>query len=128
MNLKQYNALTGDTKLAAALAIAMGWQVELRGVFDCVIVSDTNPDACGFAYKAFDPFSDDSIPYGLIGLRGIGLISDIAAPEIEGTGDDAKWCALSEVYGHGRTKTHAIVNAYINTDPMGHLAKFLKGE
>jgi hypothetical protein len=68
MNLTQYNALTGDTKLAAALAISMGWKrIQIASL---VLVWDEHKPIEKEAdetvpWRIFDPFSDASIPYGL---------------------------------------------------------------
>jgi hypothetical protein len=125
MNLTQYNALTGDTKLAAALAIAMGWKPHKRCMWwhsnGNLIVWDEHFVSLGSKARIFDPFTDDSIPYGLIGFESIDRLVC-----------SKYWnCyeAFAEVDYGGRvthsSKTHVIVLAYIAADPMGHLAKFL---
>lgn len=123
MNLTEYNAMPeGDLKLAVRLAVTMGWtRISTKSWhFPSVLVYDTFAPI-DFGWRAFDPFTDASIPYGLIG-RGVDEIGFL--PEL----DDfwvSKWS--------GRTffdtsKTHAILNAYCAADPSGHWARFLKGE
>jgi hypothetical protein len=128
MNLAQYNALTGDTKLAAALAIAMGWKVIKYDAFDGVHVANNSVLKNDGTYyhdwfRIFNPFADASIPYGLL-CNGVDHLTKFQDGKIK-----------AYVFGHYSTnpftfvsKTHAIVLAYIAADPMGHLAKFLKGE
>jgi hypothetical protein len=122
MNLEQYNALTGDTKLAAALAIAMGWEPQwiVYIVSWCANNIEVSQELdSGRSYRVFEPFADASIPYGLIG-RGV----DSVIGHLDG-GFSA--ISLPLVYTSDY-KTHAIVEAYIAADPKGHLNKFLKGE
>jgi hypothetical protein len=124
MNLKQYNALIGDTKLAAALAIAMGWRCSLaysitKGA-KCIFVEDPNID--GWACKKFDPFADASIPYGLLQEGAIEYCERMIGGDWQA--NIADYSFTNPAYRRS-SKTHAIVQAYIAADPMGHLAKFL---
>ena len=121
----------GDLKLAVRTAVTMGWKVNLHGVFECVQVYDKNSD--GYQGRYFNPFTDASIPYGLIG--GYGLVEEIGHEDdlfyaevfvrTEGSAGQGWVMRVEEV---SESKTHAILNAFCAADPLGHWAKFLKGE
>lgn len=116
MNLQQYNALTGDTKLAAALAIACGWYVhENLGIIYVFHPRGT----IGEVGLIFNPFTDASIPYGLIG-RGVHFVKYTCGFFVahSDSGESFKVATF-------KSKTHAIVQAYIAADVNGHLARFL---
>ena len=123
MNLTEYNAMPdGDTKLAVRLAVTMGWEPGYFWRFDNGFMVSQ------IAFKGknqrwwrtvFNPFTDASIPYGLIG-RGVQSV---------GLNLYSRFVATQEyVQRTDESKTHAILNAYCQADPMGHWAKFLKGE
>jgi hypothetical protein len=127
MTPKEYNAMPeGDTKLTVRLAITMGWH--------CVFAHQTHIDhyevgdllasdpkyVFGFRNKKFNPFTDPSIPYGLIG-RGVHVVAQLHSN---------KAVASAETHlpwSHAESKTHAIINAFCAADPMGHWSRFIKG-
>jgi hypothetical protein len=123
MTPKEYNAMPeGDTKLAARCAITCGWQ---SGDSNCRFIRSWCGDYVevtqkidGFiSYNAFEPFTDPSIPYGLIG-RGVASVIAHA---------DGDYSAISGRYiPTHESKTHAIVNAFCAADPQGHWARFMK--
>jgi hypothetical protein len=130
MNLEQYNALEGDTKLAAALAIACGWQhIKAFGKYEIRVAYDDDFFHQGvrlISWMRFDPFNDASITYGLLDSARELLLERRYT-------SNHWWVAFHRADGSiisrtSKSKTHAIVQAYIAADPMGHLAKFLKGE
>ena len=111
----------GDLKLAARTAVTMGWDITLAYIITqgqiSVFVGD--PSGEGFACKLFAPFTDASIPYGLIG-QGVWGVYQFHS--------NAKFMANGDSPNSLESKTHAILNAYCAADPSGHWAKFLKGE
>jgi hypothetical protein len=120
MNLAEYNALTGDTKLAAALAIACGWrQVKAFGLHEIRVAYDEDFVREGvrfISWYRFEPFADASIPYGLP-ISCVGGTHTLLGSYV------ASYCDQPNVIN--KSKTHAIVQEYIAADPMGHLNKFL---
>lgn len=123
MTPKEYNAMPeGDNKLAVRLAITMGWCASLlysatqNG--DRVFVED--PDDGGWACTLFNPFTDPSIPFGLIG-RGVIRVGQAEYSE--------KFYAVNGAKQHyfHESKTHAIIQAFCAADPLGHWARFMKG-
>ena len=123
MTLNDYNAMPeGDTKLAVRLAITMSWCVSLQWSITQgglrVFVEDPNKD--GWACKLFNPFTDPSIPYGLIG-RGVAGVAESALD------DFYAWTSNVNRSAIGSTKTHAIINVFCAEDPQGHWARFMKG-
>lgn len=123
MNSKQYEKLKGDTKLSVELAIAMGWEAEHINTNEhgCVEVGQWVGE--GYAmFRAWHPFRDASIPYG--------LLEDVTVRVLRIYHHEIWWANIqcpdgSLVTSGAKTKTHAIISAYIAADPRGHLAKFL---
>lgn len=120
MNLTEYNAMPeGDLKLAVRLAVTMGWTRlfilnGLRGEFLNVFDEEIHRNF------TFNPFTDASIPYGLIG-RGVDDVGYIPQTRIFYA---CQWAGES---AYNDSKTHAILNAYCAADPLGQWANFLKG-
>ena len=127
MNLTEYNAMPdGDLKLAVRTAVTMGWWPGYFWRFDNGFMVSQ------IAFKGkkqrwwrtvFNPFTDASIPYRLIG-QGV----DICGKCTEDGEFFAESFSSSDFHVYEKTLTHAILNAYCQADPMGHWAKFLKGE
>ena len=120
MTPKEYHAMPkGDTKLVTRLAITMGWHadgIELdAGV---VWVRETWFEESGMCIP-FSPFTDTSIPFGLISR---GYINYIHAHQ-----DGLYVVAASGYRWDSFSKTHAIINAYCAADPFEHWARFMKG-
>ena len=125
MTPKEYIAMPeGDTKLAARCAITCGWHcvfahqthIDHYEVRD-LLVSDPNY-VFGFRNKKFDPFTDPSIPYGLIGRGVDSMIVHL----------DGDYSARSDyLWARNTSKTHAIIQAFCAADPQGHFARFMKG-
>ena len=123
MNLTEYNAMPeGDLKLAMRTAVTMGWEPGYFWRFDNGFMVEQ------IAFKGkkqlwwrtvFNPFTYTSIPYGLIGC-GIWRVYQFQ--------NDNKFVVNGDTANALESKTHAILNAYCQADPMGHWAKFLKGE
>lgn len=123
MTLNDYdNMPEGDTKLAARCAITCGWNhIKAFGKYEIRVAYDEDFVHQGvrfISWLRFDPFTDPSIPYGLIG-RGVagvrkGLFSGYYAWTNENT-------------YRAESKTHAIINAFCAADPQGHWARFMKG-
>jgi hypothetical protein len=124
MTPKQYNAMPeGDNKLAVRLAITLGWDVA-RNFLDgqYVQVRDKELQKERFSpWVVFDPFTDASIPYGLIGHHNVFRISAYSPTSfyIETNRESTSMYALS--------KTHAIIQAFCAADLQGHWARFMKG-
>ena len=133
MNLTEYNAMPdGDTKLAVRLAVTMGWEPGYFWRFDNGFMVSQ------IAFKGkkqrwwravFNPFTDASIPYGLIGyglVEEIGHEDELCYAEVFVQSEDSagqRW--VKRVEEVSESKTHAILNAYCQSDPMGHWAKFI---
>ena len=129
MNLTEYNAMPdGDTKLAVRTAVTMGWTPKLielpNRASGCVWVGHPHKENTPWAFATFPwmPFTDASIPYGLIGLNAVYAV--IAFSD----GTFRSHVLYTRDVTASKSKTHAILNAYCQADPMGHWAKFLKGE
>ena len=130
MTPKEYNATPeGDPKLVARLAITMGWHSVFAHqthvdhyVIGDLLVSDPNY-VFGFRNKKFDPFTDPSIPYGLIG-RGI----DICGACTNDGDFFAESFSSKEFHVYAKSLTHAIIQAFCAADPLGHWAQFINGE
>jgi len=129
MNLTEYNAMPeGDLKLAVRTAVTCGWGSYGSynggaGYTWCSVVDGRvlvgHRYGYGFLAKPFSPFTDTSIPCGLIG-RGVQSV---------GLNLYSRFVATQEyVQRTNESKTHAILNAFCAADPSGHWAKFLKGE
>ena len=135
MNLTEYNAMPdGDLKLAARTAVTMGWNVSTDYISGDLFVWDGNWDEFS-PYAVFydwNPFTDASIPYGLIGyglVEEIGHEDELCYAEVFVRSEDSAgqgW--VKRVEEVSESKTHAILNAFCDADPSGHWAKFLKGE
>ena len=122
MTPKEYNAMPeGDTKLAVRLAITMGWYsdgIELN--MGVVWVRETWFEESGMCIP-FNPFTDHSIPFGLIG-HGVDSVVHVNVVHANTFVSRAnKSIACSEA------KTHAIIQAFCAADPLGHWARFMKG-
>ena len=124
MNLTEYNALPeGDLKLAVRLAVTMGWRVRQDTKTELRVA---NPDdfkhngVVFISWFAWSPFTDASIPYGLIG-QGVEQVAHTEYGYYAVTGKDTgvRWF---------KRVTHAIICEYNDADPLGHWTKFLKGE
>jgi hypothetical protein len=110
MNLTQYNTMPeGDTKLAVRLAITMGWDWLACATTECWVYEILS----GKVYsRKFNPFTDPSIPYGLPVSVYKGDISN-------------EWSASCDGYEcSGPSKTHAIIDAFCESDPLGRWARF----
>jgi hypothetical protein len=122
MTPKEYNAMPeGDTKLAARCAVTCGWQhVKAFGKHEIRVAYDDNFVHQGvrlISWLRFDPFTDTSIPYGLIGRGVAGVRKSLFSGYYAWVGGDV--C-------RAESKTHAIINAYCAADPLGHWARFTK--
>jgi hypothetical protein len=109
-----------DTALAVRLAVTMGWSnIELTPSSG-IILGESVEWSEDLAWRTWMPFADASIPYGLIG-RGV---QGCMGPDLGGF---YAWCVSTEFYKSEihKSKTHAIINAYCQADPMGHWAKFI---
>ena len=119
MNHTEYLKIEdADTALAVRLAVTMGWLCSLqysitRGGIR-VFVED--PTKGGWVCALFDPFTDASIPYGLIGC-GIWGVYQFQS--------DGRFMVDGDTENILESKTHAILNACCQADPMGHWAKFI---
>ena len=108
----------GDTKLTVRLAITMGWVVSLiysieqNGIR--VFVED--PEKDGWKCARFNPFTDPSIPYGLIGRGVAGVRKALFSGYYAWTNKDTY---------RAESKTHAILQAFCAADPQGHWARFM---
>lgn len=132
MTLNDYDATPeGDPKLVARLAITMGWHSVFAHqthvdhyVIGDLLVSDPNY-VFGFRNKKFDPFTDPSIPYGLIG-HGVAQVGQ-SGKYFTASSHEEYVAGTSQFYFRAESKTHAIINAFCTADPMGHWARFMKG-
>lgn len=112
----------GDLKLAVRLAITMGWNPKLMEYYRSLWVGKYIDEENSISYVTFpfNPFTDASIPYGLIG-RGVFTVTETKSGSSMATvGFETPWAYSLE------SKTHAIINAYCAADPMGHWAKFME--
>lgn len=79
-------------------------------------------------WRDFSPFADPSIPYGLIGGKGVFEIV------LEQKYTKQTWfVAIRDRYNNivnssSESKTHAIIKAYCDADPLGHWFNFIQDE
>ena len=126
MTPKEYNDMPeGDTKLAVRCAITCGWVASLQHSIEQnglrVFVEDPAKD--GWKCARFNPFTDPSIPYGLIGRGVTGVSQSPSGGFFARSGRDM----LRYSFAIRESKTHAIINAFCAADPQGHWARFMKG-
>jgi hypothetical protein len=122
MNLTQYNAMPeGDTKLTVRLAVTCGWNPKLMDIdhetlWVGIYIDEEN--SIEYVTLPFKPFTDISIPFGLIG-HGVQIVAQAKnSKPMASAGFNQPWV-------HSESKTHAIINSYCATDPLGHWARFI---
>jgi hypothetical protein len=124
MNLQDYNAmLEGDTKLTVRLAITMGWNPKLMDIDHETLwvghyhyIDEDN--SIEYATFPFKPFTDISIPFGLIG-HGVQIVAQAKnSKPMASAGFNQPWV-------HSESKTYSIINAYCAIDPLGYWSNFV---
>lgn len=122
MTPKEYNEIKDpDTALSVRLAVTLGWNPEYFEIhFNCLEVGEFVQEGW-LMMRSFNPFTDASIPYGLIG-HGVICVGEVAHVYKK---EFFAWNTGNTKIHYYADKTHAIINAYCQADPNGLWAKFI---